>query len=695
MPTLQEIDAEIARRQQSSAPSLADIDAEIAKRQQPEQGLMSRGWDALKGAVQGNAEFKDAGDASDFVINQADAGRYKDDGIFTKDRFFQDLLGVQGASVFGNENDVTNELKERFGKDAQFTKDSNGNLMVTDGKTAEYVNKPGLDVQDMANFTGEAISYMPALKVASGLNNPLVRGTGTGLATAATNVINQKGAGRESVDKGDVITAGVVGAGGEVASTYLGKLYGWAANKLSGSKGAIKKGAELASKNNLGGLEDDALEALGKMRGAVDNSVPDSAIIAELQHGLKLTRGQATGNMRQLSTEEGLRNQTILMDQFKKVDDLNQSAVEGGLRNIRSNMYGNADDAILPAASAETALDGLKSAANTAKTEYQKAYNEVGNLYVKNEAVDGLEQRLASSVRMSERSTPMAMEAMDVVREGIEKLPTNSKGFSIKAFDNQRKEINNLYSKGMSDTDKRALTTVKNELDDWFYSSVDDSLLKGNPEQLEKLTKARGMMSDYMNRFQSKESSKKVIKQILDKDVTPEEFSNMLVNVNGYSKAGAANTIKSYKEAVGPDSDAFKALQANVFEKLIIGGVNPKTGQAAVKGYEGLSSAFHNAYNVKGTSMMKELFDNKTGNEIKSLMSSVRKLIKPDEIKNASGSGRLVAQIMSQHGNKFPILSNLWNGVRGAVNYSKATSLPAQVSGNSIRQVGGVLQTAD
>ena len=186
-----------------------------------------------------------------------------------------------------------------------------------------------------------------------------------------------------------------------------------------------------------------------------------------------------------------------------------------------------------------------------------------------------------------------------------------------------------------------------------------------------------------------------MIGEILNNGVTPEEFSNMISGVNGYSKAGAANAVKAYKKAVGADSEGFKALQANVFEKLIMGGVNPRTGNSTIKGYEGLVSTFNQAFSRKGTSMMKELFDNKTANEIKSLMRSTGKLITPQEVKNASGSGRFMAQFMNQHGVKVPLLSNIWNAAKGATNYSKAVTLPTQMAGQNIRQAGGLSQSGN
>lgn len=706
MATREELIAEAKRRgltiPQSTSPSREDLIAEAQKRgliptSEPmnKDEAVSRGWQLLKDKFQGNAEFKNAGDASDFLMNLAEQGYYKDKG----NQFYKDLMAVQDAGVFGNTNDQMKVLSERI-PEAQFNQDANQNPMVQLGENRQYINTPGFDFQDFQKISGEAISYAPALKAGGLVNNTLGRGLVTGVASAATNAGNQKLAGRDEIDTTEATAAGLLGGGLEVVSPYVGKLFGWAKNKLTGSAQKIETGKKIASKVGADNLDDNTLELIGKMRSSVDDSVPDDVIIAELQHGLKLTRGQATGSIKQQSAEQQMRQQPVLMDKFRQIDDFNRGQVENNLKNIRSGLYKNVDDELMPQATAETALEGLKTAASDAKNAYRDAYKQVDGLFVKSEAATGLDDRLTKAVyqsgtRLSDRATPKAMEAIEIIKEGQAKLGKGVKGFSLDAYDTQRKQINSLFSKQMDGTDKRALTTIKNELDDWFYSSVDEQLLSGNPEALKQLTKARGLMSDYMNRFQNKEEAQGVIKKILDKDVTPEQFSDMLVGVNGYSKNSAANAVKAYEKAVGRDSEAFKALQANVFEKMIIGGVNKSTGGAAVKGYEGLIGTFHNAYNKKGTSMMKVLFDNKTGNEIKSLMRSIGKLVTPEEVKNASGSGRFMAQFMNQHGNKFPILSNLWNGVKSVKNYSNATSLPAASSAIEARNAMPILQTVN
>ncbi|MGB0944947.1 MAG: hypothetical protein ACPGUE_21275 [Marinomonas sp.] len=707
MATLEEIDAEIARRKNATPQyDLAAIDAEIAKRQQKQQKpepmskweAAKQGFGIVKDAVKGNAEFKDAGNYADYIEHLADKGFYKDRGFFDKGAF-EDINRLGDAGAFGNTEDQLNMLKD-INPNAQIKQDNSGNPYVTEDGKPFYPNKPGLDTQDITEAAAQALAYTPAIKAGGVVGNVAGKSLLTGSLTGATNAGLQKAAGRENVDGEEVINSAVLGAGAELISPYAGKLFAWAKNKLNGSSGAIKEGKKVVENLGLSEADDNTLELIGKMRLSVDDAVSDAAIIAEMKHGFKLTRGKATGSIKQQAKEEQLRNQPVLMDKFKQIDDFNRDAVETNLKKIRSNLYDGVDDALQPAATAETALESLKTAAGDAKQAYKGAYNDVGNLYVKSEAAQGLGKRLTAAahknnVRISERATPKAMEALEIVQEGVDMLKPGTKGFSIKGYDSQRKLINSLYSKNMDGTDRKALTVIKNELDDWFYSSVDDSLLKGDPAQLEKLTKARGMMSDYMNRFQSKDKAKKVITDIINDGVSPEDFSNMLVGVNGYSKKGSANAVKAYKEAVGVDSDGFKALQANVFEKLIMGGVNPSTGSAAIKGYEGLLGTFHQAFTNKGSSMMKTLFDNKTALEIKSLMRSVGKLVTPNEVKNPSGSGRFMAQFMNQHGNKFPILSNLWNGAKSVKNYSTATTLPAQVVNNELRQGGALLQISN
>jgi hypothetical protein len=714
MPTLEEIDAAIARKQQAvqqpnNQPTLEQIDAAIAQKTQqqaPEQPKLSyfdrakarhdKVVPMIKEAMAGDAEFKGEG-----VTNYEDwSSGQKNFGYNLPD------IKTTFAGMFGTDEDKS---KSFFKNHPQYEKqtDKNGNDYFVDNGTKVYIDDPKLDLGDVGDFIGQAGSYAvggglaaPVKNVLArtAVNNPLTRSAVTSGSMYGTDVANQLMAGRDEIDQGQAGTAAALGGAVELASPYVGKVFKWAKDRLSGSAPLIKKGAKIAKAKNLN-LPDDELETLGRIRNTLDKSVPDDAIIAEYQHGLKLTKGQATGNLKQLSKEQQLREQPDLMNRFRQVDDFNQNKVEQNLREIRGKMGGQVDDVLEPAVTAETAQGALNQAEQTAKKAYQDAYSDVGNLFVKKQAAQGLGDRLKKAVTSKDQwldeDTPKALKAVNDIVKKAESMGNNVAGFSLKAFDSQRKKINNLFSRGMDETDKRALTIVKNELDDWFYNSIDDSLLKGDSKALTQLTKARGLMHDYSKRFNAKDKVNKVISKIVREETTPEEFSQMLVGVNGVSKAGAGNLVKAYKGAVGDNSEGFNALKSHVFEKIILSNAMKPDGSTALKGYQGIRSAFNQAFKTKGKTMMKELFTQDEANQINSLMRSVGKLVVDEDLINASGSGRFGARLLAEYGNKIPILGKLFQTGKNTIGYAGSQSKPLQQLDMPIPEILGVTQAVN
>ena len=689
-PTREELQAEAVRRGliQAPQPSRDDLLAEAKRRglEIPEQSL----WDKTKAAFKGNAEFNDIGDAASYFRKQQ-ANRNNFKGLSRQEVIqkmkgsfdFERDLKQTGVAVFGNDKDTKNYLIET-NPNLRFSLDANGNEIFTD-ETGEsfYINKPGVDTTQVAKAVGQGLTYLQGGAAVAPIKSTALKVAVAGATTGGINAVNQKLAGRENIDGTEVAIAGGLGATAQFISPYIGKVFNWAKNKLTGNVKNIQTGAEIAKANNLN-LDKEGLETIGKMRANIDKSVPDEAIIAEYVHGLKLTKGQATQNPQQLADEQLLRNQNGLINKFSKVDDFNNGQIETNLRNIRSNISGGVDDVLEPTVNAEIAKDALVNTARTARDEFKQAYKDVGSLFVKKSSIEGLTGRLKSAVEKSglsldKKIAKNANAAIRSIESSIGKMGSNAKAFSLKAFDQERKVLNNLYSPNMNKTDKMALTVIKRELDDWFYNSIDESLYSGSSKELGKLSKARGLMTDYMKRFDNKNGdANKVIRNIIREERTPEEFSNMLVGVNGYSKANAAKMVSAYKNAVGGvDSEGFKALKSHVFEKMILGkGVNQSTGQTNLKGSQGLVSTFNDAFSVKGKTLMKELYTNAEANEIKSLMRSVNLTNLRGSLQNNSGSGLLVTRLASYYGRGLPLIGKFLQGTKNVYQGFKAFKLP-------------------
>jgi hypothetical protein len=119
-------------------------------------------------------------------------------------------------SLFKGDEGVRNRALEAVpGSHMERTEDG-AEIVVTPEGGRFYVNKPGLDMDDVFRFGGQTASMLPAGR--------LVRGAGwgaravqAGLGTAATDAAGQAASGH-GVDAGQVGTAGLLGAAGNAAA---------------------------------------------------------------------------------------------------------------------------------------------------------------------------------------------------------------------------------------------------------------------------------------------------------------------------------------------------------------------------------------------------------------------------------------------------------------------------------------------
>jgi hypothetical protein len=110
--------------------------------------------------------------------------------------------------------------------------DAEGNeLVVTPQGQRFYVNRPGLDVDDVARFGGQVASYLPAGRLVRGATMP-IRAAQAATGAAATDAAGQAASG-QGVDAGQVLEAGGFGALGQTTGDLLMKAGKKAAQAVS------------------------------------------------------------------------------------------------------------------------------------------------------------------------------------------------------------------------------------------------------------------------------------------------------------------------------------------------------------------------------------------------------------------------------------------------------------------------------
>lgn len=96
---------------------------------------------------------------------------------------------------------------------------SGAEIVVTPQGERFYVNKPGLDFDDVLRFGGQVASFLPAGRLVRGATIP-ARAAQAGAGAAATDVVGQAASG-QGVDATQTATTGLLGAAGQGAADLL------------------------------------------------------------------------------------------------------------------------------------------------------------------------------------------------------------------------------------------------------------------------------------------------------------------------------------------------------------------------------------------------------------------------------------------------------------------------------------------
>ena len=263
----------------SQQPSHDDLKAEAQKRglipnQQEQQqapsklDMIKKGFDVLKSgqgkevignavgelgtatqkAVEGNAEFKDAGSFESWQWSQPNLGLNMGN------------LKTTAAGMFGSDKDKFNSFVKQ-NPDVQIQMDKNQNPYFEDKGKKYYLDMPGLDIGDIGDFMGEAGLFAAGGNVAQIGNkaNALRRATQMGLSQGGTDVLAQNLAGKEDIDYGQSAMTALAGGAFDLAGSGVNKARNARAgtNQLTGDKA---KALEFAKQNNLNLGYDDLAE---------------------------------------------------------------------------------------------------------------------------------------------------------------------------------------------------------------------------------------------------------------------------------------------------------------------------------------------------------------------------------------------------------------------------------------------------
>ena len=472
---------------------------------------------------------------------------------------------------------------ERWGGRFQ---DKFGNPMIVWNGQPYYVNKPGFSSQDFGTFVGETIKMLPAAMISGGptVLSTIFRGIPTYAATEAgsqalesqltpeTTKAKDRSAGDIATD---VATATGVGVAADVVLPPALKLAGRAA--MAPVRGAA----------NVAGVQLPRF-----MRPTPNQSSP--YIMTQGQRSGELPNPE-TGQLDTLASSDLAREDILrrsagvdagASDQLRGFDRRQLDQIRGDAEDLRSRM-GSGDPMVAGALDTPTAAaEGIQSAAQRAAQEIKtragqsyKAVDEAANQPVLSQR--GLMETASDAIAMLRKEVGPAMRAempnLSKQMKKLEKLVKiaqnpNFKGAPLKAIDDYQRALNIQIEKAMSvggnAAEGRALTMLKNQLNEAYNTAIERGLMFGDQSVIDQLQQSRQIYTKYMG-LTGKQSSKnpsvraanKILEMITNTEANPKQVVGALFGHNKFAPANAVPTvIRKLKSTLGEGSAEYQEI---------------------------------------------------------------------------------------------------------------------------------------
>ena len=472
---------------------------------------------------------------------------------------------------------------ERWGGRFQ---DKFGNPMIVWNGQPYYVNKPGFSSQDFGTFVGETIKMLPAAMISGGptVLSTIFRGIPTYAATEAgsqalesqltpeTTKAKDRSAGDIATD---VATATGVGVAADVVLPPALKLAGRAA--MAPVRGAA----------NVAGVQLPRF-----MRPTPNQSSP--YIMTQGQRSGELPNPE-TGQLDTLASSDLAREDILrrsagvdagASDQLRGFDRRQLDQIRGDAEDLRSRM-GSGDPMVAEALDTPTAAaEGIQSAAQRAAQEIKtragqsyKAVDEAANQPVLSQR--GLMETASDAIAMLRKEVGPAMRAempnLSKQMKKLEKLVKiaqnpNFKGAPLKAIDDYQRALNIQIEKAMSvggnAAEGRALTMLKNQLNEAYNTAIERGLMFGDQSVIDQLQQSRQIYTKYMG-LTGKQSSKnpsvraanKILEMITNTEANPKQVVGALFGHNKFAPANAVPTvIRKLKSTLGEGSAEYQEI---------------------------------------------------------------------------------------------------------------------------------------
>lgn len=545
--------------------------------------------------------------------------RYKDLPSFEQAMLKEDneggLKGLRGATPFVTEdkglaNVAARSLGDRFVRHETDAYDYP--VLVYKGKDGTeqkaYLNKPGLDSEDVARGTMQAVPYL----IGGGLAGAATKGSGLLL-----NALTQAGAGGSTSILGDL------------TGNMLGSESGMDAKKaavVGGLSGAVPiAGAAIAPLVRrfitVPGLYDaqtgqlTAKGAAAAQQAGIDPLIMTREVAQQFaeeaakngattagktvlgrEFDIPVSRGQVTKDPGQLLTEKAMRTDVygaqakgIMQDFDKRQAAAIDAAARGGADAKQSVAYtlnkGTPAQGTNANAMGETIRSSLGEAEQAASANASAAWKNVGQIPPTPEAIAELPKFVGGKIgnlpidpKITPSATAMVKDLRAYMKGGLPNDYSDVIGRQATPdVVEMRKRLLSTMRSAVNDTDRAAARAVYEGYGDWIEQSATAAMNNGNPLQAAALKTATDRTRELKAVFgetgpDGASPGRKIIQSIMSKEgeATPERIvsSLFMVDTGAQPKAGAVEALNLMKTGFDRYLPPERAAQAWADVKL-------------------------------------------------------------------------------------------------------------------------------
>lgn len=393
----------------------------------------------------------------------------------------------------------------------------------------------------------------------------------------------------------------------------------------SGSMAALRQGGKVAAK---------------RIADAADVKIP-------------LTRGQASGKVKQQAFEEAARNNAkgpVAKRVIDAADDRLKDAIPKAVTALQEKLAKGARIAGTAQETADVVVEGVRNAARRVRDQGSALFKQALKIQDPEMATEALkslpkvvqEGLETSGIIIDKALTPAARVAIREINAlvHLKEAPKGMGeviGIRLSGLERTRRRIGNLSATNR--TDSAALRAVRASYDKWLEDVADTTLFNASPEVIKTLKKARAFWRAYRGITNPKagDDAGRILAKMADpsQEVQSTEVVNWLFGASKVGLKGSSVRIaKRVKSLLGTGSKEWSEIR----QGALLRAVNSVDGKPA-KSAQALAHSLLDFVNGDGAGLAKTLYSRQEIFQIRKLAGALKSTVTPAGVTNASKSG--------------------------------------------------------